>query len=90
MLSPSRRINHLARWSSPGQRRAIRRASCPSPTRAQRALAILYERGDGIPKNISESMSWYRKAANQGDVEAQNSLTQCSIRLVNDSLDAGQ
>jgi len=50
----------------------------------------LYERGDGIPKNISESMSWYRKAANQGDVEAQNSLTQCSIRLVNDSLDAGQ
>lgn len=41
---------------------------------AQFFLAGKYYYGYGVPKNYSEAMKWYRKAANQGYADAQRSL----------------
>lgn len=38
--------------------------------RAQFYLGQLYERGDGVAKNVAEALHWYRKAAHVGDAEA--------------------
>ena len=34
----------------------------------------MYYKGEGVPKNYSEAMKWYRKAADQGNAEAQFNL----------------
>ena len=36
----------------------------------------MYEKGYGVSKDYSEAVKWYRKAAEQGDAEAQNNLGQ--------------
>ncbi len=36
----------------------------------------MYEKGQGVPQDYAEAVSWYRKAAEQGDAYAQ------TIRLV--------
>lgn len=41
---------------------------------AQFNLALLYDRGQGVPKDTSEALRWYRLAATQGDPFAQNTL----------------
>jgi hypothetical protein len=41
---------------------------------AQFNLGLLYDRGQGVPKDKSEALRWYRLAATQGDTFAQNSL----------------
>jgi hypothetical protein len=41
---------------------------------AQRYLGILYEAGAGVAKDKAEATNWYRKAADQGDAEAQKNL----------------
>jgi len=41
---------------------------------AQLILAQAYERGEGVPKNGELAASWYRKAAEQGNSEAQERL----------------
>ncbi len=41
---------------------------------AQLNLASFYMYGNGVEKNIEESIYWYEKAAEQGDVEAQRIL----------------
>lgn len=33
-------------------------------------MAILYARGEGVPRNLSESYKWFAIAANQGDADA--------------------
>ncbi|MBO6917692.1 MAG: SEL1-like repeat protein [Rhizobiaceae bacterium] len=33
-------------------------------------VAILYARGEGVPRNLSESYKWFAIAANQGDADA--------------------
>jgi TPR repeat protein len=43
---------------------------------AQRELGNWYLNGLGVPKNYEEAMKWYRKAAAQGDVVAQDWLKQ--------------
>jgi TPR repeat protein len=41
----------------------------------QRALGYWYENGQGgLPKDDSEAVKWYRKAAEQGDADGQNDL----------------
>jgi hypothetical protein len=34
----------------------------------------MYHNGEGVPQNYAEAVRWYRKAANQGDAEAQRAL----------------
>lgn len=41
---------------------------------AQMWLADMYFRGKGVDKNISESIRWLRRAAESGDLVAQNNL----------------
>jgi TPR repeat protein len=41
---------------------------------AQNNLALLYEDGEGVPKDASLAAEWYRKAADQGDAAAQYNL----------------
>ena len=41
---------------------------------AQYNLGVLYENGDGVPKDAAEAALWYRKAAEQGYASAQYNL----------------
>jgi TPR repeat protein len=34
----------------------------------------MYSRGESVPKNYTEAMKWYKKAADQGYTSAQNNL----------------
>ena len=52
---------------------------CRSPpaaafARAQYALGLLHERGELVPRSLTEATAWYRKAAEQGYRDAQVSL----------------
>ena len=38
---------------------------------AQFNLGVMYDTGEGIPKNPAEAVRWYRMAAEQGDAKAQ-------------------
>ena len=42
--------------------------------RAQNNLGVIYENGQGVPRNVVEAMKWYRRAAEQGYAGAQNNL----------------
>ncbi|MBC8285234.1 MAG: sel1 repeat family protein [Nitrospinae bacterium] len=42
--------------------------------RGQYALAIMYDLGEGVPKNPEEALKYYRLAAEQGNADAQNNL----------------
>ena len=41
---------------------------------AQLNVAVLYEKGQGVPQDFVEAAKWYRQAAEQGDVQAQYSM----------------
>jgi TPR repeat protein len=41
---------------------------------AQTAIAYLYAMGQGVPQSDSEALTWFAKAAQQGDADAQNNL----------------
>jgi TPR repeat protein len=34
-------------------------------------LGMMYNEGEGVPKDQGKALGWYQKAADQGDVEAQ-------------------
>ena len=38
---------------------------------AQFNLGVMYDNGEGVPENDAEAVKWYRKAADQGDADAQ-------------------
>ncbi len=44
---------------------------------AQYNLALMYDNGEGVPENDAEAVKWYRKAADQGNAEAQSNLGLC-------------
>jgi TPR repeat protein len=46
---------------------AVRKAAEAGDVRAQRSLADLHMRGDGVSRDRAEALSWYRKAADRGD-----------------------
>jgi TPR repeat protein len=48
--------------------------------KAQYALGAMYDHGWGVPQNYAEALKWYRLAADQGDVLAQNSLAKPPTR----------
>ena len=37
-------------------------------------LGLLYDNGKGVPQDHAEAVKWYRKAAEQGDADAQCQL----------------
>jgi TPR repeat protein len=39
--------------------------------RAQCSLGLLYENGDGVPRDYAKARQWYEKAAAQGEAKAQ-------------------
>jgi uncharacterized tellurite resistance protein B-like protein len=41
---------------------------------AQNLLGEIYKNGKGVPSNYSEAVGWFQKAAEQGNVDAQNNL----------------
>jgi uncharacterized protein YbaP (TraB family) len=53
------------------QRKALAEEGDPA---AQYALGLVYEHGEGRPRNLAEAARWYREAAKQGHVEAQVGL----------------
>lgn len=48
--------------------------------RAQHRLGRCYELGRGVPRNYQQAKYWYRKAADQGDLLAQNDLRRFDIQ----------
>lgn len=60
----------------------------PMTAKGQYELGLKYENGDGVPRDYLQAASWYRKAADQGDANAQKRLNQndtmpspCDMRL---------
>jgi uncharacterized protein len=41
---------------------------------AQNLLGLMYRKGQGVPQDYAVAVSWYRKAAEQGDEHGQSSL----------------
>ena len=41
---------------------------------AQYSVGVLYDKGQGVPKNDKTAVKWYRLAAEQGNAYAQNNL----------------
>ena len=39
---------------------------------AQNKLGMIYYNGEGVPKDYTEAIKWYRKAAEQGYAKSQN------------------
>lgn len=49
------------------------KANHGDPT-SQFQLGVAYDSGQGVQRNLTEAVSWYKKAAEQGHANAQNSL----------------
>ena len=41
---------------------------------AQYNLGVMYAKGQGVRQDYAEAVRWYRRAAEQGDVQAQSNL----------------
>lgn len=54
--------------------RLLRSLADQGDTEAQNALAVMYEKGEGVAHDIAAALMWYRKAADRGDAEAQLNL----------------
>jgi TPR repeat protein len=42
----------------------------PITAKGQYDLGVKYENGDGVPKDDAQAVTWFRKAAEQGDADA--------------------
>ena len=71
------------RWMTDGRHKRIpnanqiklyRRAAELGDASAQFKMALMYDRGKGMPQDYAEAVRWYRKSAEQGFVEAQYNL----------------
>ena len=54
---------------------------------AQFNLGIMYEKGQGVPRDDKTAVKWYRLAAEQGYDYAQNNLKNMKSRLVSKGID---
>jgi localization factor PodJL len=66
------RYAQAQKWSEAARWFALAAASGLVP--AQYRLAVLYERGDGVGKDLGLAKSWYARAAEQGNVKAMHNL----------------
>ena len=49
----------------------LKKAAEAGDASAQFSLAVMYQSGDGAPKDPLKAVEWYTRAANQGDGSAQ-------------------
>lgn len=61
----------LATGKVPTRAEKLLRLAEKGNTAAQSELGLCYYEGDGIPRNIRESMRWFILAARQGEAQAQ-------------------
>jgi len=63
----------------------LREAAEHGDAEAQYELAVMCQRGDGVPQNYHKAVRWYAKAAEQGNTQAQawlySALADGSLRL---------
>ena len=52
----------------------VRQAADQGDAEAQYNLGVIYNNGEGVPKDDAEAVKWFRLAAEQGHAEAQNKL----------------
>jgi lysophospholipase L1-like esterase len=64
----------LDRKDYPQAMRLFSQAADKGNPRAMRDIAVLYEMGWGVTKNNTTAVTWYRRAAEQGDKAAENWL----------------
>ena len=57
--------------------RLLRPLAEQGDAQAQYNLGVLYDNGQGVPKNDAEAMKWYRMAADQGEAEARTTSRTC-------------
>lgn len=55
----------------------LKRLAAQGNHMAQNSLGVCYARGDGVAKDLTEAVRWYRQAAEQGDSQAQLNLASC-------------
>jgi len=55
-------------------RRSLEKAANAGDTNAMVNLGFMYERGNGIPRNLAEAINWYGKAANAGNTYGMRNL----------------
>ena len=54
--------------------KALQSAAAAGDTRAQFALGLAHEFGDGTTSDCAQAAAWYRRAADRGLPEAQNNF----------------
>ena len=52
---------------------------------SQYQLALCYRNGEGVEQSNEEAAKWYRKAADQGNSDAQEALTELEYNKKNKS-----
>ncbi len=53
-------------------------------------LAVLYERGEGVPQSLLDAYKWYAVAGRQGDAESKERIEALRTQLSADDLAAAQ
>ena len=53
---------------------AFKQQAASGDAHAQYDLGVLYNNGQGVPRDYAQAAFWYRKAADQGNAEAQFAL----------------
>lgn len=59
------------------QQQKWKKEAAEGKAEAQFELALMYERGNGVTKDVAEAAKWYRAAAEQGFAKAQTNLGIC-------------
>lgn len=74
-LRPISQVNQELReiFEDDGRMEELEAVAAQDP-RAAHDLALRYFRGDGVPRNNNQAVSWMRAAAEQGDLKAQKAL----------------
>ena len=67
-------VSGVAWAQTPADIAALRVQANAGDADAQTSLAIAYFNGEGIPQDDAQAMLWFRKAAEQGDADAQFNL----------------
>ena len=53
----------------------------PGERKAQYNLGVMYDNGEGVPKDDAEAVKWYQKAADQGNADARSRLKALQDKL---------
>ena len=67
-------LHQAARKGDPAAFAQLRALGNKGDTEAQARVGLLYEAGEGVPKDFVEAVFWFRKSAEQGNAVGQTSL----------------